>query len=63
MKEVKNTAELEEFEKVNLGDARTFKRSHFKYLGVMQSSDGDSLVAVNHRIAIAWSRYAELKRF
>ncbi len=28
----------------------------------MQSSDGDPLVAVNHRIAIAWSRYTHLKR-
>ncbi len=63
MKEVKNTAELEEFEKVNLGDAELSNVLHFKYLGVIQSSDGDSLVAVNHRIAIAWSRYAELKRF
>ncbi len=35
---------------------------HFKYLGVMQSSDGDPLFAVNHPIVIAWSRYADLKR-
>ncbi len=26
---------------------------HFKYLGVLQSSDGDPFVAMNHRIAIA----------
>ncbi len=43
-------------------DAELSNALHFKYLGVMTSSDGDSLVAVNHRIAIAWSRYADLKR-
>ncbi len=34
----------------------------FKYLGVLQSGDGDPLVPVNHRIEIAWSRYTNLKR-
>ncbi len=50
--EAKKKAEQEELEKVKLGDLELSNVLHFKYLGVMQSSDGDSLVAFNHRIAI-----------
>ncbi len=36
---------------------------HFRYLGSMQSSEGDSLFAINYRIAIAWSRNGDRQRF
>ncbi len=35
---------------------------HFKYLGVMQSGDGDPLVPLSHRIVLASSRFGQLKR-
>ncbi len=56
MKEVKKKAEHEELKKVNLGDAEPSNVLHLKYIGVVQSIDDYSLVAVNHRIAIAWFR-------
>ncbi len=62
VKDVKKKAEQEELEKVNLGDAELSNILHLKYLGVMQSIDGHSLIAVNHRTAISWSLYADLKR-
>ncbi len=36
-------------------------RGLFKYLGVTQLGDADSLVPVNHRIANAWSRFWDPK--
>ncbi len=51
VKEAKKKAEQEELEKVKLGNAELSNVLHFKDLGIMQSSDGDPLVAVNHRIA------------
>ncbi len=62
VKEAQKKAVQEVIEKVKLGDAELEIVLHFKYLGVMQSRDSDPLVAVNHRIAVAWSRYADLKR-
>ncbi len=55
-KEAKKKAEQEELEKVKLGDAELSSVLHFKHLGVMQSSDGGPLVAVNHRIAIFFKK-------
>ncbi len=49
-------------EQIKLGDTKLAKFLHFKYLVVIQSSAGDLLVAVNHRIFIAWSGYTDLQR-
>ncbi len=49
VKEAKKKAEQEELEKVKFGDPELPNVQLFKYVGVMHSSDGDSLVAVNHR--------------
>ncbi len=53
LKEAKKKAEQEELEKVKLGDAELSNFLQFKYQGVMQSSDGAPIVAINHRISIA----------
>ncbi len=50
VKEAKKNAEQEELEKVKLGQAELANILHLEYLGVMQSSDIDLLVAVYHRI-------------
>ncbi len=46
-------AELDEIQKVRLGTQELENVLRFKYLGVMQSSDEDPLVPVNHRVAIS----------
>ncbi len=43
----------EDIEKIKLGDEE-LKIFCLKYLGGMQSRDGDSLVPIRHRIEIAW---------
>ncbi len=63
VKEAERNAAQKELDRVKLGEEELEKNVlHFKYLGVMYSGDGDSLVVVNHREAIARSRYAVPKQ-
>ncbi len=51
VKEVKKRrAEQEELEQVKFRDAELSRVLHFKYLGVMQSSDGDPLLPSTTRL-------------
>ncbi len=60
--ESKRKALQKEYEKVKLGDEDLANLLHFKYLGVMQSGNGDPLVPVNRRVMTAWSLFRNLKR-
>ncbi len=51
LKKGKAQAEQEKLDKVRLGNEELRNVLHFEYLGVLQSSDGDPLVPVNHQIA------------
>ncbi len=62
VKQTKRKAAQERFERVKIGDEEISNVLHFKYLGVMQSGDGDPLVPVSHRIVLVWSRFGPLKR-
>ncbi len=62
VKEAKRKAAQEQLENVRLGDEDLSNTLQFKYLGVMQSGDGDSLTPVNHRITKAWTSFRNLKR-
>ena len=62
VKQTKRKAAQERFEQVKIGDEKLTNVLHFKYLGVMQSGDGDPLVPVTHRTMLAWSRFGQLKR-
>ncbi len=53
----KAQAVQEELEKARLENEELKNGLQFKYLGVLQSGDADSLCPVNHREEIAWSRY------
>ncbi len=52
----------EELEKVRLGNEELKDVLLFKYLGLLQSGGGETLIPVNHRIEIAWSRYTNFRR-
>ncbi len=41
---------------------RTYRTSHFKYLGIMKAGDGNPYVPVNHRVTISRTRLKDLKR-
>ncbi len=58
----KRKATQENLEHVRLGEEDLSNTLHFKYLGVVQSEDGDPLVSVEHRIIIACSRFRDLKK-
>ncbi len=61
VKESKRKAAQEELEKVRLEQEDLQKVLHLKYLGIMQSGDGDPIVPVDHRMTISWTRFRDLK--
>ncbi len=62
VKEAKRKAAQEQLDNVRLGDEELSNTLQFKYLGVMQSGDGDPLTPVNHRITKAWTSFRNLKK-
>ncbi len=57
----KKKATQEELENVRLGKEDLPSTFQFKYLGVIQTRDGDPLGPVNYRIANAWSRFQDIR--
>ncbi len=62
VKAAKRKAAQEELNSVRLGEEDLSNTLHFKYLGVMQSGDGDPLAPVNHRITKRLDQLSEPKK-